>query len=307
MTLRIAAHAKANLFLRVLAREDDGFHGLETLFVLLDLADELAIERRDAPGVTISCEADVGPPERNLAVRAAAAMLAAIGQPFGVHLTLTKRIPVQGGLGGGSADAAAALTLVNRLAGDPVPRHEVLQIAAKLGSDVPFLATGAPLALAWGHGERLLRLPPLPAAPALLLSPPVGIPTGEAYAWVDAARAGLGRRGAVAYDLDALASWGSIGRLAGNDFESPVFGQQPLIRAAFEALCGTNPLLCRMTGSGSTLLAIYRTDRDRDDAAEQLGRRHGRALPTRTLAQVAPGPRDDGSTAFPGEPAGIRV
>lgn len=290
MSVQIAAHAKANLLLRVLAREDDGFHGLETLFVLLDLADTLVAERRDEPGVTISVDADVGPPEQNLAVRAAEAMLAALGRPFGVHLTLTKRIPVQGGLGGGSADAAAALTLVNRLADDRVPRHELLQIAARLGSDVPFLATGAPLALAWGHGERLLRLPPLPSAPVLLVAPPVGVPTGAAYGWVDAARAGAGRRGAVAYDLDAFASWGSIGRLAGNDFESPVFGQLPAVRSAFEAMCATNPLLCRMTGSGSTLLALYRSERERDDAEAQLGRRFGRVVPTRTLPHAAPGP-----------------
>lgn len=287
---RLAAHAKANVVLRVLAREDDGFHGLETLFVLLDLADQLTAERRETPEVTLDCDADVGPPAANLAVRAAEAMLAAIGRPFGVHLTLRKQIPVQGGLGGGSADAAAALTLVNRLAGDPVPRHELLQIAARLGSDVPFLVTGAPVALGWGHGERLLRLPPLPSAPVLLVAPPVGVPTGEAYGWVDAARQALPRRGAVAYDLDALASWGSIGRLAGNDFESPVFGRLPEIRTAFEALCGTGPLLCRMTGSGSTLLAIYRTERERDDAADRLGRKHGRLLRTRTLPHAAPGP-----------------
>ena len=287
---RIAAHAKANLLLRVLAREDDGFHGLETLFVLLELADALTAERRDSPGVTITTDADVGPPERNLAVRAAEAMLAALGRPFGVHLDLAKRIPVQGGLGGGSSDAAAALTLVNRLADNRVPRHELLQIAARLGSDVPYFVTNAPLALGWGHGERLLRLPALPAAPVLLLVPELGVPTADAFTWVDSARAGAGRRGAVAYDLEAFASWGSIGRLAGNDFESPVFGQMPSIRAAFEALCGTNPLLCRMTGSGSTLLAVYRADRDRDDAMLQLGPRHGRLVPTRTLAAAPTGP-----------------
>ncbi len=289
--LSIAAHAKANLVLRVLAREDDGFHGLETLFILLDLADTLAAERREGTGVSIEVTgAEVGPPEKNLAVRAAEAALAALGRPFGVHLVLEKQIPVQGGLGGGSADAAAALHLVNRLAGDRIPRHELLQLAARLGSDVPFLLTGAPIALAWGHGERLLRLPPLPSAPALLVAPPVGVPTGEAYGWVDEARASAGRRGAVAYDLDAFSSWGSIGRLAGNDFESPVFGRVPEVRAAFEALCGTNPLLCRMTGSGSTLIALFRTDRERDDAADRLGRKYGRIVKTRTLPHAAPGP-----------------
>lgn len=287
---RIHAHAKVNLLLRVLAREQDGFHGLETLFALVGLHDVLEAERREAPGVTIDVTgADVGPPDQNLAVRAARLVLEATGHPFGVHLRLEKRIPHGAGLGGGSADAAAALAAVNRLAGGAVPRHELLQLAARLGSDVPFCAMGAALALAWGHGERMLRLPHLPVAPVLLLVPEPPVSTPEAYGWVDAARADLPRRGAVALDLEALASWGSIGRLAGNDFESPVFGRLPAVRAAFEALAGTGPLLCRMTGSGSTLVAVYRTAVERDDAASRLGRKHGRVIATETLAGGAPG------------------
>jgi 4-diphosphocytidyl-2-C-methyl-D-erythritol kinase len=289
----VPCHAKLNLFLRVLAREADGYHGIETLFCLIDLADRLVAERRDERGVTIDVAgADVGPPEGNLAVRAAHLVLDATGRRFGVHLRLEKRIPVRAGLGGGSSDAAGALALVNRLAGDAVPRHELLQFAARLGSDVPFFFSAAPLALAWSRGERLLRLPPLPAAPALLLSPPVAVSTAEAYGWVDEARQGAGRRGAVALDLDALAGWGDIGRMAGNDFESPVFARRPPVRAAFEALVGTRPLVCRMTGSGATLFAVYRSVRDRDDAMMLLGRKHGALTAAATLAAAAPGPAE---------------
>jgi 4-diphosphocytidyl-2-C-methyl-D-erythritol kinase len=289
----VPCHAKLNLFLRVLAREADGYHGIETLFCLIDLADRLVAERRDERGVTIDVAgADVGPPEENLAVRAAHLVLDATGRRFGVHLRLEKRIPVRAGLGGGSSDAAGALALVNRLAGDAVPRHELLQFAARLGSDVPFFFSAAPLALAWSRGERLLRLPPLPAAPALLLSPPVAVSTAEAYGWVDEARQGAGRRGAVALDLDALAGWGDIGRMAGNDFESPVFARHPPVRAAFEALVGTRPLVCRMSGSGATLFAVYRSVRDRDDAMVLLGRKHGVLTATATLAAAAPGPAE---------------
>jgi 4-diphosphocytidyl-2-C-methyl-D-erythritol kinase len=281
----IQAHAKLNLLLRVLSRETDGFHSLETLFCLVDLADSLVVERRDKAGITIDVEgAEVGPAEENLAVRAAALVLAATGDRFGVHLSLAKRVPVQAGLGGGSSDAAAALLSVNRLAGDAIPRHELLQFAARLGSDVPFFLSGAPLALGWGRGERLLQLPALPAAPVLLVTPARPVATAEAYGWVDAARQSAGRRGAVALDLDSLARWGDIGRMAGNDFESPVFGRHPEIRAAFEALAGTRPLVCRMSGSGSTLFAIYRSARDRDDAQMMLGRKHGRLTPCSTLA-----------------------
>lgn len=289
--VRMPAHAKVNLFLRVLARETDGFHGLETLFCLVDLADELRAERRESGGITIEVEgADVGPPADNLALRAAAAVLAATRERFGVHLTLAKRIPPRAGLGGGSSDAAAALVAVNRLAGDAVPRHELLQLAAKLGSDVPFFLSGAPLALAWARGERLLRLPPLPAAPALLLLPPVPISTPDAYAWVDEAKQSSGRRGAVALDLDSLSTWGDIGRMAGNDFESVVFGRHPAVRSAFEALVGTRPLVCRMSGSGAALFAVYRSERDLEDARMMLGRKHGTLIPARTLASPPPGP-----------------
>jgi 4-diphosphocytidyl-2-C-methyl-D-erythritol kinase len=289
--VRVPAHAKLNLFLRVLAREADGYHGLETLFCLVDLADELRAERREGRGVTIEVEgAAAGPAAENLALRGAVAVLAATGERFGVHLTLTKRIPVRAGLGGGSSDGAAALLAVNRLAGDAVPRHELLQFAAKLGSDVPFFLAGAPLALGWGRGERLLRLPALAPAPALLLTPPVAIPTAEAYGWVDEARHSAGRRGAVALDLDSLSTWGDIGRMAGNDFESAVFGRHPEVRAGFEALAGTRPLVCRMSGSGSTLFAVYRSAGDREDARMMLGRKHGTLIAVETLAAPPRGP-----------------
>jgi 4-diphosphocytidyl-2-C-methyl-D-erythritol kinase len=297
LSVRCAAHAKLNLLLRVLAREDDGYHGIETVFCLLSLADELVAVRQEGRAVSLTVEgADCGPPEHNLATRAATMVLEATGYPCAVQLTLRKQIPVRGGLGGGSSDAAAALTLVNQLVGNAVPRHELLQFAARLGSDIPFFLGGGPLALAWGHGERMLRLPPLPAAPALLLVPPVGVGTPEAYRQVDAARQAAGRRGSVALDLDALGSWGSLARLAGNDFESALFGRHPELKRGFEALAETHPLLCRMTGSGSTLFAVYRTARERDDARQQLNPKLGRVLPVETLA-TAPPPPTEGSAA----------
>jgi 4-diphosphocytidyl-2-C-methyl-D-erythritol kinase len=280
-----AACAKLNLFLRVLAREEDGYHSIETLFCLVNLADELVAERREGQGVSLTVEgADCGPEAENLATRAARMVLGATGNPCAVHLTLRKRIPIQAGLGGGSSDAAAALTLVNQLVGGAVPRHELLQFATRLGSDIPFFLSGAPLALAWGHGERMLRLPPLPAAPGLLLIPPIGIRTPEAYQQVDSARHGINRRGAVALDGEALSSWGSIARLAGNDFEFALFGRHGELKRGFEALANTHPLLCRMTGSGSALFAIYRSARDRDDARMQLNPRLGQIIPIETLS-----------------------
>ncbi|MCZ6756162.1 MAG: 4-(cytidine 5'-diphospho)-2-C-methyl-D-erythritol kinase, partial [Gemmatimonadetes bacterium] len=196
-TVSRSAPAKLNLFLRVLAREADGFHGIETLLCLTDLADSLQATLVDAAGVTIAVSgADTGPDQENLAVRAAEMVLAATGRPFGVSLTLDKHIPVRAGLGGGSSDAAAALVAVNELTGHAIPRHELLQFAARLGSDVPFFVSEARLALGWGHGERLLRLPPLPSRPGLMLVPEVGIDTAEAYRWIDDTHQTV-RRGSV--------------------------------------------------------------------------------------------------------------
>jgi 4-diphosphocytidyl-2-C-methyl-D-erythritol kinase len=289
--LRAAAHAKLNLLLRVLAREEDGYHGIETLFSLVSLADELVAERREGRGVSLAVEGpDCGPAEENLATRAARMVLDAVGHPCAIHLTLHKRIPIQGGLGGGSSDAAAALHLANQLTGSAVPKHELLQFAARLGSDIPFFLSGSPLSLAWGHGERMLRLPPLPPAPALLLVPPIGVRTPEAYRQVDSARQNLARRGAVALELDGLASWGSVARLAGNDFEFALFGGHPDLRRGFEALAQTHPILCRMTGSGSTLFAVYRSAGERDDARMQLNPRLGTLIAVDTLSAPPPGP-----------------
>lgn len=270
------APAKVNLFLRVFGVMGDGFHAVETLLARTSLADELRAERRDSRGVTLEVTGrDTGPAEENLAVRGAQLVLDATGHRFGVHLTLTKRIPLRAGLGGGSSDGAQALLLVNQLAGNAIPRHELLQLAARLGSDVPFLLSGSSLAVGWHRGERLLRLPSLPPAPGLILVPPVGVGTAEAYRWLDAARTEPVRRGAVLLDLDSVGSWGDIARMAGNDFEAPVFAQHAEIRTAFEKLVGTGPMLCRMSGSGSALFAIYRTARDRDDGLAMLAPRLG--------------------------------
>jgi 4-diphosphocytidyl-2-C-methyl-D-erythritol kinase len=274
--------AKLNLFLRVLAREADGYHGIETLFCRVALADTLNVMRTET-GVDLTVTgADAGPLERNLAHRAAESVLQATGRRFGVSMKLVKRIPIGGGLGGGSSNAAAALLAVNQLAGNAVPRAELLHMGHRLGADVPFFLLEGPCALAWGHGQRLLRLPALPPMPVLLVTPPIRVSTPHAYAWIDEMRQAAGPRGAVALDLDVLGGWSHIARLAGNDFEAVVFGKVPAIRAAFEALAQTHPLLCRMSGSGSTLFAVYRNARDRDDAALQLGNRHGTLIATTT-------------------------
>lgn len=282
--LTAEAPAKLNLLLRILAREQTGYHSIESLFCRIALADEITLSVTEpADGIKLDVDGpDLGPPEKNLAVRAAEAVLNATGRRFGLRIRLRKRIPVAAGLGGGSSDAATVLELANRLAGNPIPRAELLHFASRLGADVPFLLSGAPLALAWGHGERLLRLPALPPAPVLLLVPPVAVSTAEAYGWVDEARQTAAPRGALALDLESVRRWSDVARMAGNDFESAVFGREPRVRDAFEALVRTQPMLCRMTGSGSAIFAVYRTPANRDDARMMIGKKHGLVLPTET-------------------------
>lgn len=288
--VRVLAHAKANLFLRVLAREASGFHSIETLFTLLELADEITVERI-ASGVELVVHgADTGPLEQNLAYRAARSILAVTGERFGVRIELDKRIPVGGGLGGGSSDAAATLHAVNGLAENAVARHEILQLGAALGSDVAFFASGAPFALAWGHGERLFRLPAPPSAPAIVVVPSFGLSTKAVYQSLDSMRPQDLRRGAVAFDLDAFSSWGSIARLGGNDLEAVVFAREPRLKVLHERIALTGPLLVRLSGSGSALVAVYRSEAARDDAVLELGEKDYRIIKTATRSVPAEPP-----------------
>jgi len=149
------------------------------------------------------------------------------------------------------------------------------------------LSSGAPLALAWGRGERLYRLAPPPSVPALVVVPPIPVSTPDAYRWWDELHPDVPARGPVVLDADALASWGSIGRLGGNDFEVAVFGKHPPLRALYERLASTRPLWVRLCGSGSAVAAVYKNERDRDDAASQLGARNQRLLPTATRTAPA--------------------
>ncbi len=288
--VHIAAHAKVNLFLRVLAREESGYHSLETLFALLELHDQLTLERTTR-GIQLTVEgADTGPAEENLAYRAAEMVLQATGNRFGVAIHLEKSIPVQAGLGGGSSDGAAALHAVNHLADHAVPRHEILQFAARLGSDVPFFAAGAPLALAWGRGDRLFRLRPPQKSAVLLAVPDSGISTARAYALLADSRKDAPRRGSVVLDLDAFGTWGGIGRLSGNDFESVVFGAEPRLRELFERIAETRPWVARLSGSGSAVIGVYKSEADRDNAAMTLGEKKQRLIRTLTREGAAPAP-----------------
>ena len=234
-TARVVAQAKINLFLRVLAREAGGYHQLETLFQRLDLGDAVVV--RATSGRSIDCRgADVGPAERNLAWRAALAYADATRWPNGFAIEVDKRIPVGGGLGGGSADAGAVLRCLNALAPRPLTPTELLAVAAPLGADVPFLTADAPLALAWGRGERMLRLPPLPQRAAHLVVFDDGVNTGDAFRALAAALDDAATSRPILWSADRFATWDDVALVAVNDFAGVVFGMRPDLREMRDAL-----------------------------------------------------------------------
>lgn len=262
-TARALAQAKVNLSLRILAREESGFHQIETVFQRLALADVVTVREADGRSLDVrfaegARAADLGPVEQNLAWRAADAYAAVAGSSHGWAIEIEKRIPVGGGLGGGSADAAAVLRALDALATRPLGPAALVDIAARLGADVAFLASASELALAWGRGERMLDLPPLAPAPVLLVVPDFGVHTGHAYTALAAHRAASHVPPSAAWRSPrSLGSWTAVAADAVNDFEPVVFEMYPTlatVRAQLAAL--PQSVLALMSGSGSTLFTV---------------------------------------------------
>src|SRR6185437_3100726 len=181
-SVAVRAQAKLNLWLHVMAREDSGYHTIETLFHRIELADDVVVTLAPPGERVISCSEDVGPAHENLAFRAAQLYTGTQDWPTGFRIEITKRIPAAGGLGGGSADAAATLLALNAMSPRVRNFAELAELGSRVGADVPFLLTDAPKALAWGRGDRMLTLPALPQRYVALVVPPFGISTAEAYA-----------------------------------------------------------------------------------------------------------------------------
>ena len=260
-SVRVAAPAKVNLFLRLLAKEESGYHQLETLYSAVDFCDEIVLHRSER-GVSVEVVGSlVGSDEGNLAYRAADALLEAAGSKMGVHIRLTKNIPVGAGLGGGSSDAGGTLRALNTLLGEPFSGSALLQMAGRLGSDVPFFASGAGTALAWGRGERLLPLPDVPRLSVLLALPSLHIATAEAYEYVSVSE----HRLPTIFALDVLDRPETLAALAENDFEASVFERHPELGKLREAIHEVGALTARLSGSGAALFGVFN---DQEAAAE---------------------------------------
>ena len=264
LAARVRAQAKVNLFLRVLAREASGYHSIETLFLRLDLADEVTL--RVASGRSLDCagpampSTGLGPVERNLAFRAATMYARETGWPAGFAIELVKRIPAGGGLGGGSADAGAVLRTLDALSPNPLgPR--LIELAAELGADVPFLTIDSPMALAWGRGERLYPVRPLEARPVLLVAPDFPVATADAYGWLAADRGAYVPTAAV-IAADALVTWEGMAGIAANDFEPVVGRRHPAIAELVDTLRSMNAVIAMLAGSGSTVFGVFGAEPD---------------------------------------------
>ena len=271
-----SARAKINLHLAVGARRPDGYHALTTVFQTIDLADTLTMVEHDGP-FTMRCPGSDAPEDdSNLIVRAARALAAEVGrpEPAGLRVTLEKHVPTQAGLGGGSADAMAALRLLCGIWRVPPDRDLLVRVGGRLGSDIPFFAWGG-TALGLGRGDEITPLPALPSLPCAIVRPPFGVPTADAYRWVAESRRGNPPRD-TAFDPPARADeW--LERLAGccNDFEPVVAARHPDIAEAVATLRAAGARLALMSGSGSAVFGLFDDARTAARAMAPLAERPG--------------------------------
>ena len=257
---RVQAQAKLNLVLRVGARAGDGYHDISTVFQRIDLADEITVRvggaarTLDVAGPRVPA-AGMGAPDRNLAFRAAVAYAERCDWLRGFAIELTKHVPVGGGLGGGSADAAAVLRILDALAPAPLGVPALKEIGNALGADVPFLTTDLPVALAGGRGDRLTAVEPLEPRAVALVVPPFPVSTTDAYRWLDESRQDQ-PTAPIALPLGGW-GWDYVERQSRNDFEAVVESRHPELTAFRRQLVDLGARISRLSGSGSTVFGIF--------------------------------------------------
>jgi 4-diphosphocytidyl-2-C-methyl-D-erythritol kinase len=295
MPLVVRAHAKINLDLRIVGRRADGYHDLRTIFQSLTLHDQLVFHRRRGPFTIESADPDMPTDATNLVWRAAQALWSADGRAGpvrGVSVTVHKRIPSQAGLGGGSSDAAATLVALNRLWRVRLDTGDLARLAATLGADVPYFLMGGTV-LGLGRGEMLYPLPDVPSMGVLVVKPPLGVSTADAYGWYAAAPREPGDH------VQALAvPWYPGPLVIANDLEAPVMQRHPELLTIRRALLRARAEVALMCGSGSAVFGLYPTVDAARVAAAALrlgtprrphahGARGTRLITTRLLGRAA--------------------
>ena len=251
--LVVPAPAKVNLFLHVTGRRGDGYHTLESLFTLVDLADTLTLETRDDGAVVRAGDVPGVTAEEDLALRAARRLQEASGGRHGVSIAIDKRIPMGAGLGGGSSDAATVLLALNRLWDLGLSREALIDVAAELGADVPFFVFGQ-TALARGIGERLGPMT-MPTTWLALAFPDVHVATASIFAAPDLTRSTPSAK------MDVFSE--GYGR---NDLAGVACARHPAVAEALAVLTKLSPH-ARMTGSGACVFAPFARE---DDAAQAV-------------------------------------
>lgn len=270
-TFTLPAHAKINLFLRVLGRRADGYHEIRTLFQTVTLHDSLTFGPSRDDGIRLECDAPGVPSdERNLVRRAADALRERYGVRSGAGIILKKVIPAGGGLGGGSSDAAAALVGLSHLWGLETDARELSEIGARLGADVPFFLTGG-TALGTGTGTDVTPVKDLPEHHLVVVTPGVEVSTAEAYRSLSApaltkeravANLSVSRTEARIYD--------SLCGVMRNDFERVVYGLHPAIERARDALREAGARCAMLSGSGSSVFGVFDTRGEAERAGVEL-------------------------------------
>ncbi len=271
--ITVAAPAKINLYLHLLGRRDDGYHVVDSLIVFLDFADTVSVSLAD--GLSLRLSGDCAPAleggEDNLVLEAARALAEAGGCQGGAAIELTKRVPVAAGLGGGSADAAAALLALAALWGLEIPAPGLADIALGLGADVPVCLESRP-AFVGGIGEELEPAPELPPVWATLVNPGKALATKDVFA---AHGGGFTRPGRFTASLEDAGALADLLRPLGNDLTAAAAALAPGIGEGLTAV-ETSPgcLLARMSGSGATCFGLYADEAGATAAAGVLNAAH---------------------------------
>ncbi len=289
-TLILEPSAKINLTLQVGPRRHDGYHDLCTLLQSITLHDTLTLSARRGP-FGLACRTPGVPSDRsNLVWRAAEVLWAAMGRegdPRDAHIKLDKVIPSEAGLGGGSADAAAALVGLNTLWGARKSRRELTSLSARLGSDVPFFLQGG-TALATGRGEDLYPVDDVERMGVIVIKPSFGVSTADAYRWLDADRAAGGSTSQSAPQAPAghpvEVGWPSRSVRLVNDLMAPVQQRHPAVRDMVEACLAAGAIAAQMSGSGSAVFGLF-PEHTTARAARQLTRPDWLVLVARTQSR----------------------
>ena len=269
MTVKEYAPAKINLFLDILRKRPDGYHDVGTAFQTIDAGDTLEASLRKDTSITLSYNAKQDyPVESDLVYKAAHLLQNTYGVKMGVDLYLSKTMPIGAGLGGGSADAAAALRLLNRLWGLSLSSKELESLGVSLGADVPFLVEGG-LSFAEGIGERLTPMPPLSPSNSLILliaTPQCAVPTKAAYAGVKPSGEERWNQWKSNYVSTAIPE-------LYNKFEESVLPQFPLIADMKKELLAYGAIASLMSGSGASVFGFFETRSQAEFALSKLGNR----------------------------------